>query len=705
MSPKDTVALVKELSQPPPPGSPYGVPIPGSERPNRSAVYRHFQFRDKPLLSTLDPEHQTLYDLFENSLRKYPNKRCLGKRNWLPATSSWEEKFDWLSFGQVGERRKNFGAGIVEIHNAINHGKDKYPVGIWSQNRPEWHIADLGLTSQSLFSVSLYETLGPNASEYIVNHAELACIVCSLPHIPTLLKLAPRLPTLKLIVSIDSLNEGEMAGHSKAAILNELAAEHGIKIYSMAEVEEIGLRSGLPARPPVRDDICTINYTSGTTGNPKGVVLTHGNAVAGVAGARCMGAVTHKDSHFSYLPLAHIFGRLMDNLALAESASMGFFHGDMLGLVDDLKLFKPTSFQSVPRLYNRFNSAIRAATVEAEGFRGSLSRRVVDTKKASMKLPNGKGHASHFLYDRIWTPKVKAAIGLDRVHSMVSGSAQLDPDVQEFLGAATGIRFYQGYGLTESHAVGLVQHTNDYSTGNIGPPMPCTEICLESVPEFEYTVHDKPNPRGELLLRGPTIFKEYYKNPEETQKALEPDGWFHTGDIVEIDSLGRVKIIDRKKNVLKLSHGEYVSPERIENVFLGNTGIVNSAFVHGTSKESALVAIFGVDPETFAAWASKVLEETLTHDDLAALKAAACNPKVRKAFLKVLDDIARKAKFNGFERVKNLRLDVEPFSIDNGLLTPTLKLKRPQAAKAFEKDINEMYEEIAATVEPIKSKL
>lgn len=531
--------------------------------------------------------------------------------------------------------------------------------------------SDLALTSQSLFTVSLYETLGPDTTEYIINHAELACVVTSLPHIPTLLKLSPRLPSLKIIISMDSLDHGEVNGHSKSAVLNDLASQYGIKIYSMAEVEELGLRSGRQVRAPKRNDICTINYTSGTTGVPKGVVLTHVNAVAAISSGRLSGTVGSKDVHLSYLPLAHIYGRLIDGLALSEGASIGFFRGDILGLVDDMKILQPTGFISVPRLFNRFNSAIQTATVDAPGFRGALSNRVINAKKASMKLPPGKATNSHFLYDRFWTPKVKAAVGLQRAHTMISGSAQLDPDVQEFLRAAFGNDFKQGFGMTETYAVGTIQLAGDFSTGNIGPPTTCMEVCLESVPEFDYSVDDKPNPRGELLLRGPCVFNEYYKNPEETKKAIEADGWFHSGDIAEIDKMGRVKIIDRKKNVLKLAQGEYISPERIENVFLGNTNLAASAFVHGDPKQSSLVAIFGVDPENFSLWAGKILNQAIAKDDFPAIKAAGKDPKVRQAFQKILDGIARKSKFNSFERVRSVYLDVEPVSVDNGLLTPT----------------------------------
>ncbi|KAH8781944.1 hypothetical protein BGZ57DRAFT_759472 [Hyaloscypha finlandica] len=667
---QDPDAYASTLKTPPPPGSAYSLPIPGSAKEDRSAVYRHWRFVDSPLLQTYNPEARTSHDFFEISTKKRPNARCLGTRHWDPVTKTYG-KYEWITYAETALRRKNFGAGIVALHKKIGVTEEKYGVGLWCQNRAEWQISDLGCMSQSLFTVSIYDTLGPETTEYIINHATLKCVITSLPHIPTLLKIASRVPTLKIIVCLDPLDAGEQPGNSKGAILNALAADAGIQIHYIKDVEALGAASGLPMKPPRPDDLITINYTSGTTGNPKGVMLTHANAVGGTSTARAQTDTLPNDILCSYLPLAHIYQRVAEHGVLAAGGGIGYFHGDILGLVDDMKLLRPTGFNSVPRLYNRFGSAIRAAAIDAPGLKGAMGRHVINAKLASMKLPPGQATNKHFLYDRFFTPKLRSAFGLQRARGMVSGSAPLDPTLHQFLRAAFGNDFVQGYGLTESYAVGLCQYEDDFSSGNCGAVGAGVEMCLKSVPDMEYLVTDSPNPRGELMVRGTPIFKGYYKNEAETAKAMTEDGWFRTGDIAEVDSMGRFKIVDRVKNVLKLAQGEYVSPERIENVYMANTNIVAQAYVHGDSTQAFLVSIFGVDPVAFAPFASGILKKTIQPEDLDAVKAAAKDIRVRKALLQELEKIGKKNKFNSWERVKNCHLEVDPFTIENELLTPT----------------------------------
>lgn len=525
--------------------------------------------------------------------------------------------------------------------------------------------------SQSLYTVSIYDTLGPDTTEYIINHAALACVVTSLSHVPTLLNLKPRLPTLKIIVSLDPLDGGEQPGFSKGDLLGDLASDLGVTIHYLGDVERLGESLQRPCNLPRAEDIITINYTSGTTGNPKGVVLTHANAVAAASCSLLRLPQRSTDSICSYLPLAHIYGRMTEHCALWAGVRIGYFHGNILELVDDLQLLRPTVFTSVPRLYNRFGSAIRAATVNQTGFKGALSRHVVRTKLAAVRQPHGSATNEHAFYDRVWGRKVTSALGLENTKGMISGSAPLDPTLHQFLRVVFGNDVFQGYGLTETYAVSLCQAEGDLSAGNCGGIIPAAECCLLDVPDMDYLTTDTSCPRGELLIRGNTMFSQYYKAPEETAKAILDDGWFRTGDICSVDSLGRFTIIDRLKNVLKLAQGEYISPERIENVYLSKLNALAQAYVHGDSVQTFLVAIFGVQPDTFAPFASKVLGKTIEATDLAAINAACGDPRIRKAVVRELDKIGRRDKFAGYERVRNCYLYLEPFTIENGLLTPT----------------------------------
>jgi len=488
-----------------------------------------------------------------------------------------------------------------------------------------------------------------------------------------LLKLKPRLPSLKVIICLDPLDNGERDGHSKHAILNALASEMKVKIYSIEQVEAIGASFGSPLyHPPTSSDIITINYTSGTTGPPKGVILTHAAAVAAASTALITIQQGPTDSILSYLPLAHIYGRMTEHGALWAGGRVGYFKGDILTLVDDIQALKPTTFTSVPRLYNRFGGAIRAATVQKPGVAGTLSRHIINTKTAAMQPPDSPTATNtHALYDRLWGRKVASALGLQNAKHMVSGSAPLDPTLHTFFRAALGNNFIQGYGLTETYAHGLCQNVGDLSVGNCGAVAPTLEVCLLDVPDMEYRSTDQPQPRGELLIRGSSLFSGYYRNEAETAKAMLPDGWFRTGDIATVDARGRFQIIDRVKNVLKLAQGEYISPERLENIYLSHLSYLAMGYVHGDSMQTFLVAIFAVQPDIFAPFASKVLGRAIPASDTAGIKQACADPKVKAVVKAELDKVGRKNKFAGYERVRNFVLMVDPFSIENELLTPT----------------------------------
>eukprot|EP00252_Welwitschia_mirabilis_P011400 TRINITY_DN25636_c0_g1_i3.p2 TRINITY_DN25636_c0_g1~~TRINITY_DN25636_c0_g1_i3.p2 ORF type:complete len:262 (-),score=56.23 TRINITY_DN25636_c0_g1_i3:330-1115(-) len=258
----------------------------------------------------------------------------------------------------------------------------------------------------------------------------------------------------------------------------------------------------------------------------------------------------------------------------------------------------------------------------------------------------------------------------------------------EFLRVCFGGRVAEGYGMTETSCLISITDAGDFLTGHVGSPNPACEVKLEDVPEMDYTNNDKPFPRGEVCVRGPSVFKGYFKSDLQTKEVFDDDGWFHTGDIGLWLPGGQLKIIDRKKNIFKLAQGEYIAPEKIENVYT-RSKFVAQCLVYGDSLKSSLVAIVAVEPDILRAWADT---EGLKYQDLGQLCA---NPRARAAVLADMDTVGRAAQLKGFEFAKAVTLVPEPFTLENALLTPTFKIKRAHAKEHFAKAISDMYSGLA----------
>lgn len=617
------------------------------------------------------------------------NRPCCGTR---PVVNGQRAPyFEWQTYNQIADRVTHFGSGLLDfIQQKLNDTRYKQiPIGIWSVNRVEWLLTDLACAAYGLYIVALYDTLGPDSVEYVTNHAELETIVCSADHVIDLLKMRHKLPGLKAIVSMDNLHP-----QSKSAIL-AWAAEKDVKVVEFSQLEAAGAKNPRPHQYPSPDELAGLLYTSGTTDKPKGVMLTHRNFVASISGSLVRMDNTHEDRVLSFLPLAHIFGRIQDIMILAVGGQLGYFSGNMDTLMDDVQILKPTVFAAVPRLLNRIYGKIAQATIEAPGTTGVLARKAVAAKIAT--LENGGG-CTHPLWDRLIFNKVKMVMG-GEVRTILSGSAPLSKDIMQFLRVALCCDVREGYGASETTAASTAQNKGEYHAGEIGVPFPCCELMLADVPEMNYLSTDNP-PRGEICLRGPSIFKGYYKDEEKTREAIDEDGWFHTGDIGYINERGCLVINDRKKNIFKLAQGEYIAPEKIENVYAKDS-LVGQIFLHGDSLQNSLVAIIVPDPEALAALIKSQFPELQSQ----GYKEWCRNDKVTQAVLARLTRVGKKGGLKGFELAKAIYLESDPFSIEKDLLTPTLKVKRPQAKKYYEEQIAKLYRDLAAQSDPAKAKL
>lgn len=313
---------------------------------------------------------------------------------------------------------------------------------------------------------------------------------------------------------------------------------------------------------PTKDDTYIFSYTSGTTGDSKGVKLSHNNIVA--AGRCTMVRIDMQpgETIISYLPYTHSFEQALLGFCLTRMVRIGFFSGDPARIVEDCGKLQPNLFPSVPRLYNKIYAKLKSRLSEATGCKRWLANKAVAAKEANY---NANGAITHGCYDSLVFKKMKALLG-GQVRYMVTGSAPIDKTVIDFLKICFCCPIAEGYGLTESSAASCFMDVEDTVTGHVGGPLENIKIRLKDLPEMSYLSSDKPYPRGEICMKGPSIFSGYYKREDKTAEAFTDDGWFLTGDVGMVFPNGSIKIIDRSKNIFKLSQGEYIAPEKIEQI-------------------------------------------------------------------------------------------------------------------------------------------
>ncbi|KAJ2681349.1 medium-chain fatty acid-CoA ligase faa2, partial [Coemansia spiralis] len=328
----------------------------------------------------------------------------------------------------------------------------------------------------------------------------------------------------------------------------------------------------------------TVCYTSGTTGNPKGVMATHASFAFSAKSHRA-GLEAEDPVYISYLPLPHCYERNVVYSGMLAGGKIGFYSGDVMNILDDMQALKPTTFLGVPRIFNRMYERIEAATIHAPGLRGVVARLALRQKLDQLAAGGGVRHA---LWDRVVCNKIRDAFG-GNLQVGASGSAPLDARVLDFMRVALAVPLREGYGSTESNAVATVSAEDENTAGHVGAPCPGVDIRLRDVPDMNYRATDRPCPRGEITIRGPHTFVGYYREPEKTRDAYDGE-WLLTGDIGMIRPDGNLQIIDRRKNIVKLAQGEYVALEHLETVYSRHR-LVESIFIHGDSLQASLVAV------------------------------------------------------------------------------------------------------------------
>ncbi len=585
--------------------------------------------------------------------------------------------FEWKTYEECYNLAAALGSGIVRRHLApeLNEWKDysmKF-VGIFSKNREEYLILDMACCLYGIVTIPIYETFGLQAVEYIFSQTNMTTVFCSKSGFESMIKIGKKVGSVANLVCLDSQTPEQL----------EQAAKLG---YSTPKYQEIFDSDILPLEPLNPENIMTFSYTSGTTGNPKGVMLSYANIISV---AYCLDYtdihLTASDSHLSYLPLAHILERIVVWAFLNKGGSIGFYSGDVQKLKEDLTILKPTIFVSVPRLFNRFFDLIKGQLNKITGLKKILVERAIASKLHYLRTG---AYYKNRVYDMLVFNKIKQAFG-GNVKLMVTGSAPISAEVLEFLRIAACCPIIEGYGQTESTGASFCTQVNDPTCGHIGGPTANTEFKILDVAEMSYTSKDKdengnPLPRGELCLKGYGVFKGYYKDDEKTKEAIDEKGWLHTGDIVQLNANGSVKIIDRKKNIFKLAQGEYVAAEKIE-ICYAKSEAVEEIFVYGDSLQAFLVGVV-LPKRNFVLQAAKKIGLEGTFEELIKSK------EIKQAILTCMNAQGKSEKLAGFEFVRRLHLISNSFA-EQGLITSTFKLKRHEAKNFYINELNALYAE------------
>ncbi len=571
----------------------------------------------------------------------------------FPADDGWTS----ITWAQTAETVKVTAAGLLALGI-----QPEERVAIASTTRIEWLYADLAVMCAGAATTTVYPSTGSEDVAFILSDS--GCRIAFAEDDAQIAKLRAhrdQLPDLVRVVTFDGEADGQWV--LSMDDLQALGAKH------LAE-HPTSVDEAVAAVQP--EHLATLMYTSGTTGRPKGVELPHRCWTYVGAAAVGLEILSADDLQYLWLPLSHSFGKMLEAVQL----QIGFptaVDGRLDTIVDNLAVVRPTFMAGPPRIFEKVHAKV-VQTVEEEG---GISFKVfswafgVGHKVSQARLrgrsPNPLVRLEYALADRLVLAKIRERLG-GRIRFMVSGSAALSKDVALWFHAA-GLLILEGYGLTETSAASCMVRLGDPAFGIVGPPIGGTEIKIAE--------------DGEILLRGPGVMSGYHNLPDTTAEVLAADGWFATGDVGEIDAKGRLRITDRKKDLIKTSGGKYIAPQAIEVMFKAVCPLASQMLVHADRRNHA-TALVTLDPDALGQWARA---HALPDEDYAALTAA---PAVQQYVRSCIDEL--NGRLNRWETVKDFRILDHDLTVESGELTPSLKIKRRVVEAKYAALLDSMYD-------------
>lgn len=631
----------------------------------------------------------TIPDMVEYAAKKHKARPCMGTRTQI---LRFEEEIDgktteklelgeytWQSYQEVNNSIQNVAKGVYKL--GLKH---KSKVVIFAETRADWYISAVGCLKASLTVVTLYSNLNDQGIVHGINETEVNTIFTSYANLPRLVKLLCLCKKIQNIIVFEDQIEG---------IGNVDSVPESVKVISYPSFLKMGANmTGVEIKGPSPDDTAIIMYTSGSTGNPKGVLLSHKNIFYSMMAFTKKTDLVPNDRYLAYLPLAHILELAAETGMIVAGVSIGYSSPYTLannsmkiakGCVGDARLIKPTIMPAVPLMLDRITKGV-TMKVEKEG---KLKAMIFSLCLRYKKSLNGNNGLLSSLLDAAVFSKVKAELG-GEVRVLFAGGAQVSPYTQVMIKCMFGAEIQIGYAATETASCATATEICDNRLGIVGSPNNGTLIKLENWEEGGYKTTDKPQPRGEIHIGGPCVAQGYFKLPTETEEAFyEKDGvrWFRSGDIGEIDGTGCLRIIDRKKDLVKLPHGEYISLGNIEATFKTHSLVENICiFANGTKKSIVAVVVPSVMAlKKIASNAGK--NEDVSHEDL-------CNDiAISNLILNELKGHGKMTQLSKWEIPAAIFLSSEEWVPENGLVTASFKIKRKSLITKYSKEVSRMF--------------